>query len=98
MLMDYNQLLSQKGISLSALGIQDIALMREDAQLAVDLLSCAKLPILGGDVYFSSSKGIEQAYANWYTERQNCEEWTVYLQRSWEDSFRYIRDFPQQTD
>ena len=48
---DYNRLLDKKGIQLGDLGLSDIALERDDALIAVNLLRNASIPILGGDFF-----------------------------------------------
>lgn len=60
----YDRLLAEKGISLSAIGLREFGLTRQDALIAVDLLHTAGFPVLGGDVYFAYPGGIESAYAN----------------------------------
>ena len=97
-LTDFMTLLDKKGVSLLMLRIQDIALERDDALLAVKLLERASMPILGGDVYFERNSAIEPAHANWYTDRGRDEAYDSYLRRSWEGAMKYITTFPKRTD
>jgi hypothetical protein len=94
----YMELLAAKGVSLRAFGIQDVALKREDALFAVELLRHGSIPIMGGDVYFERGAAIELAYANWHTDGRRDEDRANYLTRSWDDATKYITTFPSRAD
>src|SRR5579863_863512 len=94
----YQQLLQDKGIPLSSLGIRDIGLTRDDALRAVSLLQRDSIPILGGDVFFRRGSKIEVAYANWHSDPKPGEDKDAYLGRSWTTTFKYIQDFPVRSD
>jgi Immunity protein 40 len=74
-------------------GQNEIALDRGSALSAVDLLRADRVPILGGDVYFRYGDKIDLGYANWHTEYKPGEGRSAYLQRTWDLTERYIRDF-----
>lgn len=95
---DYKQLLGGKGIVLKALGVNDIALERNDALLAVEFLRNAEVPILGGDVYLERARGIELAYANWHCDPSQDEDRSHYLQRSWSTAESYVKSYPEPAD
>jgi hypothetical protein len=95
---EFNALLAKSGVSLAALGIRDIGLLRSDALNAVEIARHARLPILGGDVYFRRRDRIELAYANWYVNRKPPEERDTYLRRSWDKAETYIKNFPEPSD
>jgi hypothetical protein len=94
---EYRQLVESKGISLQSrygIGMRDIALSREDAMLAVNLLQRASIPILGGDVYFKKTTGIESAYANWHSDPTDGEDRANFVTRSCREALNYIAGFP----
>jgi Immunity protein 40 len=95
---DYHTLLVDNGIQLGILGLKDISLRRADALYAVELLRTAAIPILGGDVWFRRGGKIESAYANWHTDGKIGEDKDTYLQRTWDSTEQYIREFPVRTD
>jgi hypothetical protein len=90
----YDSLLGSCGVSLGMPGIYDIALTRDDALRAVELLRASKVAIFGGDVYFRRATGIELAYAFWSANPKPGEEEEAYRRRSWETSEAYIKGFP----
>jgi len=91
---NYALLLDEKGVSLHALGLEDISLCRTDALRAIELIRSSSRAILGGDVYFQRAGGIEIAYANWHTDREIGENSTDYVVRSCHESKNYIESFP----
>jgi hypothetical protein len=95
---EYQKLLDDRGVSLDALGLGDVALERDDALRAVELLKRASVPILGGDVYFKQASVIKLALANWHTDHRPAEDRDHFLARSWEDTIRYITGFPSRAD
>jgi hypothetical protein len=90
----FEQLLVTKGVSLQELGLVDVGLPREDALHAVELLRASSVSILGGDVYFTRGDSVEQAFANWYTDRQPGEERSAFAERSCQQTKDYIESFP----
>ena len=94
----YYRLLSDKGVSLEHLGLHELALHREDALAAIDLLEAAGRPILGGDVFFQRGERVELAYANWTTQSRAGERVPDYVARCCRDSRNYITKFPYHDD
>jgi hypothetical protein len=95
---DYAELLAEKGVSLSErFGIADIALRREDALSAADMLLRAGRVILGGDVYFKSGAELSLAYAFWSTDRDDAELFEDYVARAHAQAISYITKFPEST-
>lgn len=92
---DYKELLEARGLSLEDLGLREIALRRDDALLAVQMLRRASVPILGGDVYLQTGDGIEVAYDNWSSNSRFGEERHSYFTRSWDETEAYVRRYPQ---
>ena len=91
---EYRKLIEAKGISLQSPGLTEVALGRDDAILAVDLLRSASIPILGGDVYFKKPTGIEDAYANWHSDPAVGESRDRFVIRSCLETKNYIENFP----
>ena len=92
------QLLVAKGISLQALGLKEVGLLRGDALHAVELLRESSVPILGGDVYFIRGQSVEQAFANWHTEARAGEGRAEFTERSCGQTTKYIETFPHRGD
>lgn len=95
---EFDEFLTKLGISLASLGIRDVGLLRGDALKAVEILRRAKLPILGGDVYFRRGDQIALAYANWHADPKPSEDLQSYLRRSWEKTEMYLKSFPERPD
>ncbi len=95
---EFDELLRKSGISLASLGIRETGLLRSDALTAVEILRRARLPILGGDVYFRRERQIVVAYANWYAEAKPSEDYETYLNRSWDIAEQYVQKFPVTSD
>jgi hypothetical protein len=95
---EFEDLLKNAGISLAMPGLKDVGLLREDALRAVEILRDAKLPILGGDVYFRRKDRIEIAYANWYANSKPSEDRETYIRRSWDTTEAYLRNFTEPSD
>ena len=94
---EYQQLLTNAGVPLlQKVGVDEVALSRQDALRAVEILRRASLPILGGDVYFERRGDIESAIANWHADPRPGESRGEYLARSWATTETYIQKFPQQ--
>jgi hypothetical protein len=91
----FQQLLSDKGLSLSRLGLRDIGLERNDALAAVELLRNSAQYILGGDVFFKHGDEVKVAYANWHSEPRESETYEEFASRSCEEAKDYIEKFPE---
>ena len=87
-------LLQNNGIPLDDLGLREVALKRNDALAAVDLLRKASRSISGGDVYFKHGNKIEIAYANWHSDPKADENPEQFMQRSCFETKDYIEKFP----
>ena len=92
---EYEGFLKEKGTSLLAVGVNEIALSREDALYAIGILREIKRPILGGDVYFRQQGQIKPAYANWYVNSDPTENRETHAHRSYEVTKAYIQEFPK---
>lgn len=91
----YSAILLASGVSLADLGLQEVALPRTDALLAVDALRSAGRAILGGDVYHRQNGSIVSAWANWSVEAKPLEGPVSYLQRSWDTAQHYLKAYPE---
>ena len=90
----FEGLLMAKGISLHGLGLTEVALPRADALLAAEELRASSVPILGGDVYFVRGGNVEQAFANWHSDRHPGEGLREFAERSYRETTKYIDSFP----
>lgn len=90
----YQRLIESRGISLQEIGIDDVALNREDAICAIDLLRTSAIPILGGDVYIKNAGRIDLTYANWHSDPRANETRDQFAERSCLEARRYISDYP----
>jgi hypothetical protein len=95
---EYQLLLKAKGISLEQLGIRDIALERDEALLAVEILRKASIPIFGGDVYWKRGEAVELAYANWHSDPGLGEKPEHFASRSCLTAEDYIKKFCRPLD
>src|SRR5215203_768096 len=91
---EYETLLGRVGIPLDTLGLEEVALRRSDALMAVSILVRNVSPILGGDVYWQRGGIVEPAYANWATQPQTGESKEARAARSGEEAVEYIKGFP----
>lgn len=91
---EYQRLIQARGVSLQRFGLSDIALRRDDAIVAVDLLQAASIAILGGDVFFNKATGVELAYANWHSDQADNESHGSFVNRSCSEAKLYIESFP----
>jgi len=94
----YTKLLADEGIRLTSLGLDEIALSRENAMMALDIFVEERIPVLGGDVYFLKNARVSPAYANWYTERSAEEPVSSFAERTWVESREYIGKFIEPPD
>ena len=94
----YAKLLASRGVSLGLLGLTEVALRRDDALNAIELLASANVPVLGGDVYIERQDRIEVGLSNWYTDRQDGESPDAFASRSWDKSRAYISNFSEPPD
>lgn len=80
-----------------SMGTDEYGLHQTDALAAVDLARRMTRAISGGDVYLQEATGVEPAYANWDIRRNLQETFAQYSLRSWEESVRYISQYPMPT-
>jgi CO dehydrogenase/acetyl-CoA synthase beta subunit len=79
----------EKGVSLSSVGIDNWALNKDQAMLAIDEFEKHKIPVLGGDVYEIVDGYPEANYDNWYCDRNANEDLEGFVARS----VGYARDY-----
>ena len=81
------------GISLSSFGINNWALNKDQAMLAIDEFERHKIPILGGDVYEMVDGYPEANYDNWHCDRNADEELEDFVVRSVDCARDYIESY-----
>lgn len=79
----------KSGMSLSSLGIDNWALNKDTALLAIEEFRRHRIPILGGDVYEVIGGYPEANYDNWYCDRNTNESLEDFVVRS----VNYTRDY-----
>ncbi len=77
------------GVSLSSVGIDNWALNKIQAMLAIDEFEKHKIPILGGDVYEILDGYPEANYDSWYCDKNANETLENFAKRS----ICYARDY-----
>jgi hypothetical protein len=81
------------GISLDVIGVNNWALSKEQALIALEKLFSIGVPILGGDVYTISNGEINSQYDNWYCERLQDETSMEFVNRSFVSANRYVQNY-----
>jgi hypothetical protein len=89
---EVEQILSE-GIFLDSIGVNNWALTKEQALLALGKFEQKKIPVLGGDVYIIHVDIPEPTYDNWYCNRQDEESIDDYVVRSIDQTRCYINDY-----
>ena len=84
-----NKLL-KKGISLTSLGINEIAWAKDDIKKIMEELGTKKIGILGGDVYRIDGEKIKITCDGWYMNDDDSEK---FYQNSREKALNYIEDY-----
>lgn len=77
------------GIPLSSIGVDNWALTKEQAMLALEEFERRNMPVLGGDVYELVDAYPEPNYDNWYCDRNANESIEDFVARS----VHYARDY-----
>jgi hypothetical protein len=85
--------LNEKGIKIP--DTHDTGLKYQDALDAILLAKDGNIPIYGGDVYVQDKKRIKPAYANWFCELRDGENYDAYCGRTWDEAQNYINSYPQ---
>lgn len=84
--------LAERSVPLAALGFDEVAWKKDDAQLILHLLRERGSVVLGGDVYLQRPDGkIDLAYANWSYAAQGGND----PERSIDAANEYIKNYPQ---
>lgn len=81
------------GIALHDTGVNNWALGKEQALLAIEKLESQKLSVLGGDVYELIDGAIEPNYDNWYCDKSENESLNDFVHRSANQARQYVSDY-----
>lgn len=84
------------GKSLFGDGINNWALSKDQALIAIAKLHSIGVPILGGDVYILKDKVFSANYDNWYCDQLPQEEQSVFLNRSIAKARHFIEVYKSQ--
>ena len=82
-----------KYFSLEEIGIDNCAFPYEQAIMLVDMLRQSCVPILGGDVYLRLESSIEISYDNWYCDKKEDEQDSVFVNRSCDVAETFIKEY-----
>ena len=82
-----------KYFSLEEIGIDNYAFPYQQAILLVDALRQSNVPILGGDVYLKLGSSIESSYDNWYCDKKEDEQDSVFVNRSCDVAETFIKEY-----
>ena len=77
-----------KGISLKHLGVNEYAWKYDDVLMLIDMLSDARIPVLGGDVYIVKDGTIRPTYSSWYVNDPR-----EIISESWYRAKKYIKNY-----
>ncbi|MDI7175390.1 Imm40 family immunity protein [Leptospira santarosai] len=81
------------GVHLSDVGVNNWALTKDQALLALEKFLKLDIPISGGDVYEYRKGIIESNYNNWYCNPDKMEANSEYVKRSIEKAVKYIQEY-----
>ena len=90
--------LKSAAIPLGHLGVRDIASPRTQALEIVSALAGTPWAILGGDVFVVRQGAFAYALANWHSDRHADESCSDFVQRSHDETRRYIERYPEKND
>lgn len=84
------------GLPLHDEGIFNWALTQEQAIKALEIFLIEKIPILGGDVYYSNGSTLEPNYDSWFFEYKDGTTQKEFLENSIKKAFLYIKNYPSE--
>lgn len=85
-------MLSRSVYLMESHGFDQRAWCREDTVALIKLGANHRIPVLGGDLYRNTPKGLEFAYAGWYSNRRDAESLDDFIERSRAEAVRYVRN------
>jgi hypothetical protein len=88
----------EKALSLSHLGVADLAWLRRDAIEMIKALDWSAIAILGGDVLKKENNVYKYNYDNWHCDIRQGEAWDAYAQRSRKETEEYLKKYPDPGD
>ncbi len=90
----YQAFLTRKGHRLGAIGVNAVALSRDDALAALQALSGSQVAVLGGDVYQVQGSLIKVTRDSWYARRRDSESTAEYVRRTQEAAWHFVETYP----
>lgn len=85
--------LLKKSRDLKNLGICGVCWYPQDAVEVINYLYTNRFVILGGDVIVDTNNELHYTYDNWYVQRRRFETDMLYLNRSKNESIKYISEY-----
>ena len=86
--------MTQKGLSLESVGVNNYAFSKQHALDLLDLLSANGAGVFGGDVYLVENGKPELTYDNWCTDPEPEEDDKFFCSRSILESKEYVKKYP----
>lgn len=87
------QQILQRGVSLDALGLDEVGWRKNDALEILQTLSVSNIAILGGDVYRRAADSWRATGDSWYCNHRPDESYERFALRSQEKAEEYIRAY-----
>jgi hypothetical protein len=81
------------GKPLDSIGVNNWALSKKEALIAIEKLTQECVPILGGDVYEMINGRLKSTYDSWYCDIEEDESENSFLIRSIDKAGTYIRKY-----
>jgi hypothetical protein len=78
---------------LMGIGVNNWALTRHEALIAIDKLMTLGVPILGGDVFEQTNDVLRHNYDNWYCNKLDNESIKDFIIKSHEKAKEYIESY-----
>jgi hypothetical protein len=95
---DYLDLLERRvlrrSVTLSALGVEEVAWTETDARLVVAALQDSHWAILGGDVLRIGANAPEYTYDSWHSGPRDGETPREFVERTHTETLQYIDAYP----
>ena len=93
-----DSILCKEGIPLSHIDVNNWALKRKDALIAIENLKKNNIAVLGGDIYAVYNGVIESTHDNWYCDRESGEVASDFILRSASIATNYINKYISETE
>ena len=87
------KILKQNGHSLESIGVSGFGLDKHFALELIKILRAENIAILGGDVYRINANQIEPTYDNWFLDKADGMDDSIYIEKSLEKAGMFIQNY-----